>query len=423
MREIGQTTDHALQPHSLTRLSQDSLTANVKLETAIKTLVFSDLIGSTRIVSEVGDDRAARIFRRHDKRIRALLAEYRGVEVERTDGFLAMFDRPIDAVRYALALHPELADISEGAGVVLAARVGIHLGEVVLVPVANGTKPLEAEGITRVVCARLMSLAQAGQTLISRGAFDLAKRASVGTDIAASGVRWQSHGNYVLKGVEFEGESDPIEVCEVGYMGTGPFVRPPDTEKASRVPEPSESAALKIPVPEIRGVPSHRLRPIVKIAITVLVILGLGSTALLLLMPDENAPAREDVVSGPITQPAASSAEVVAALDKADFPAAIAAMQGHPEWSEALAAAREAARLTLAPGTPEEIAASLEDGLSAAEPGEAWRRLLALKLMGSPNADAHLETFRQAHPDALDAIREDAWRAAGRLREAATPSK
>jgi hypothetical protein len=330
-----------------------------------------------------------------------------------------MFDRPIDAVRYALALHPVLEAISQEKGVTLAARVGIHMGEVVLVPVKDGTKPLEAEGITRVVCARLMSLAEGGQTLISRGAFDLAKRASVGTDIAASGVRWQSHGRYVLKGVDFEGESDPIEVCEVGYMGMAPFRQPQDTEKAARVRDSKESAVLQIPVPAIGGVVSHRrMRPVVKIAITVLVLLGIGSTALLLMLPGEQEGragadpfARNSAGSAPAGLPVAA----VEALARGDFSAALAAAQAAGLPDEALATLREAAKLELSASARPGVIAELETGLQELETGQAWRRLLALKLIGAPGADGRLEAFREAHPDAVDSVREEAWKAAGRL--------
>lgn len=395
--------------------------------TQIKTLAFSDLTGSTKIVSQVGDERAAAIFQRHDIEVRALLREHGGVELERTDGFLAMFDRPIDAVRYALGIHPLLEEISSDEGVVLAARVGIHMGEVVLVPVDDGSKPLEAEGITRVVCARLMALAQAGQTLISRGAFDLARRASVGTDIASSGVRWQSHGQYVLKGVEFDGASDPIEVCEVGFMGHAPFEQPPDTEKASRYFRPSQVGVVKIKVPELGILPRQRLVPVIKILIMVLVVLGVVSTTLLLLLPKlgdsssaEQSPfatrASTPSLRDLLTNGDLAAARVAAEARGPEFVALLDGIQG--AVGEALAGQlgpsatgrqrRDAVRQALRPA---------EQG-TLAEPDAAWNRLLYLRITGDETAGERLERIRSHASDFARTPEHDrAWALAGSLWE------
>ena len=43
---------------------------------------------------------------------RDLLARHQGQEIDKTDGFLLLFDRPVEAVRYALAYHDALAALS-----------------------------------------------------------------------------------------------------------------------------------------------------------------------------------------------------------------------------------------------------------------------------------------------------------------------
>ena len=78
---------------------------------AVKTLLLSDLVGSTGLVERLGDERAFEVFGRHDRVARDLLAEYGGREIDKTDGFLHLFDRPIDAVRYAQAYHLSLIHI------------------------------------------------------------------------------------------------------------------------------------------------------------------------------------------------------------------------------------------------------------------------------------------------------------------------
>ena len=117
-------------------------------ERALKTLLVSDLVSSTALVESLGDARAAELFGRHDRLARDLLRAHDGLEIDKTDGFLMLFERPLDAVLYALAYHRAQRELSAAAGVELASRVGIHLGEVYLTrnpadDVARGAKSLE----------------------------------------------------------------------------------------------------------------------------------------------------------------------------------------------------------------------------------------------------------------------------------------
>jgi class 3 adenylate cyclase len=200
----------------------------------LRTLVLTDLVDSTRLVGELGDQRAIDLFRRHDRLARDLLAERGGQEIDKSDGFLLLFERPLDAVSYALAYHAGLLALAEESGLRLLARVGIHLGEVYLrenlpADVARGAKPVEVEGLAKPLAARLMSLAGPGQTLLSAGAFDLSRRAAAGA-LARDDLRWLAHGAYRLKGVE-----EPVEVFEVGLERLSPLQAPADSEKARRV--------------------------------------------------------------------------------------------------------------------------------------------------------------------------------------------
>ena len=67
---------------------------------ALKTLLLADLVNSTALVESMGDDRAAQIFTQCDYLLRDLLVRHNGLEIDKTDGFLLIFDRPIDAVRF-----------------------------------------------------------------------------------------------------------------------------------------------------------------------------------------------------------------------------------------------------------------------------------------------------------------------------------
>src|SRR5262249_29875390 len=137
-------------------------------------------------------------------------------------------------VRYAMAYHRALHDLSAAEGVEVHARVGIHLGEVILRAnssgeVARGAKPIEVEGLAKPVAARLMSVGLAGQTLLSSGAYELAQRGAVGQE-DAQGLMWLAHGHYLLQGVE-----RPLDIFEVGAPGIAPLTAPPDSGKVHRL--------------------------------------------------------------------------------------------------------------------------------------------------------------------------------------------
>lgn len=203
----------------------------------IQTLMLTDLVDSTSLVERLGDQRSLEIFARHDRLARSLLEKWGGREIDKSDGFLLLFKRPADAVRYALEYHAALQELSEVEQVRLRSRVGIHLGEIFLrenphEEVARGAKPLEVEGFAKSTAARVMGLAGGRQTLMSRGAYELAQRALAhATDLP--NIKWMSHGLYRMKGV-----AEPMEICEVGVEGLAPLKRPADASKAVRfVPE------------------------------------------------------------------------------------------------------------------------------------------------------------------------------------------
>ncbi len=211
---------------------------------SIKTLLLIDLVDSTRLVEELGDRRAAEILALHDRLARDLLAHHEGREIDKTDGFLLVFKRPVDAVLYAMRYHGALERLSEEVELAIRARAGIHLGEVILrentpQDVLRGAKPLEVEGLAKPIAARVMSLAGGGQTLLTRGAFDLSRRAiSEGDEEPGRGLRWLSHGKYAFKGV-----ADDLEVFEVGLEGSAPLSPPAGSDKARRIVDQPPAAA------------------------------------------------------------------------------------------------------------------------------------------------------------------------------------
>ncbi|MEO6056084.1 MAG: adenylate/guanylate cyclase domain-containing protein, partial [Gemmatimonadales bacterium] len=213
----------------------------------VKTLLVSDLVDSTGLVERLGDARAAELFRRVDARARRLIQQWDGREIDKTDGFLLLFDRPIHSIRFATAYHASLGELSSEAGTELSARVGIHLGEVFIrenapEDVARGAKPYEVEGLSKAVAARLMSLAEGGQTLLTRAAYDVAHRSTVGSLEDGGPLEWRAHGRYRFKGV-----TEALEVFEVGSPGSAPLAAPANSDKARRLGSESRPGILVLP--------------------------------------------------------------------------------------------------------------------------------------------------------------------------------
>jgi predicted ATPase/class 3 adenylate cyclase len=207
-----------------------------------RALLLTDVVDSTRLSHELGDAAMARLWTEHDRAARDLLRVWRGREIEKTDGLLALFDSAADAVGFASGYHRALAALQ----VPLKARVGIHAGAVTLRETSAedaglGAKRIEVDGLVKPITARVMATALGGQTLLTGDA-----RQALG----ATGLRVLAHGHWRLKGLP-----EPLELFEVGEAGA-PFVPPPDDEKAWRVVRQRD---LWLPVREVRhSLPAER---------------------------------------------------------------------------------------------------------------------------------------------------------------------
>jgi class 3 adenylate cyclase len=145
------------------------------------TVLFTDIVGSTRRAGELGDRRWRELLNVHDELTGRLVEEFGGRLVKTTgDGILATFDGPGRAIQCAAALREELA----GIGVQL--RAGLHTGEVEL-------RGDDVGGIAVHVAARVMAAAKRGEILVSRTVRDL---------VAGSDVTLEDRGMYLLKGIE-----------------------------------------------------------------------------------------------------------------------------------------------------------------------------------------------------------------------------
>ena len=148
----------------------------------LATTLFTDLVGSTETARALGDASWAKALDAHNAAVRRELARYSGEEIDTAgDGFLALFDGPARAIRCGLAIRDALGPLA------LDVRAGVHTGEVER---PAGDKP---RGIAVHVGARIMSLAGAGEVLVSSTTHDL---------VAGSGLEFEDRGEHVLKGIE-----------------------------------------------------------------------------------------------------------------------------------------------------------------------------------------------------------------------------
>jgi class 3 adenylate cyclase len=146
----------------------------------LATVLFTDIVGSTSLASELGDREWLTLRERHNETVRAELERFRGREVDTTgDGFLAVFDGPARAVRAACAMRDGVHELG------LSIRAGVHTGECELLGKDVG-------GLAVHIGARVMAMAGADEVLVSSTVKDL---------VAGSGLAFEDRGSHGLKGV------------------------------------------------------------------------------------------------------------------------------------------------------------------------------------------------------------------------------
>jgi class 3 adenylate cyclase len=149
-------------------------------ERILATILFTDIVGSTAMLEQLGDAAWRRLVLEHNDRIRVEIDNHRGRELATTgDGFLASFDGAARAVRAAAAMTVAVR------GLGLEIRAGLHTGEVELV---GG----QARGVAVHAAARVSALAGAGEVLVSGTTHDL---------LDGSGLTFEDRGTVELKGL------------------------------------------------------------------------------------------------------------------------------------------------------------------------------------------------------------------------------
>jgi class 3 adenylate cyclase len=151
-----------------------------ELERVLATVLFTDIVDSTRRAAEIGDLRWRRVLDSHDRLAQQIVDRHRGNLVKMTgDGILATFDGPGRAVRCALAFGSAAQQIG------LPLRAGLHTGEIEI-------RGEDIGGIAVHAAARVMAKSNANEVLVSRVVTDL---------VAGAGLKFSERGSHQLKGL------------------------------------------------------------------------------------------------------------------------------------------------------------------------------------------------------------------------------
>jgi class 3 adenylate cyclase len=149
-------------------------------ERVLTTIVFTDIVGSTRRAAALGDQRWHDLLDKHDSIVRHELKRFGGREVNTAgDGFVATFNSP----SVAIDCGESIVDAVRVLGIEV--RVGIHAGEVEM-------RGADVAGLAVHIGARVGALAGASEVLVSSTVVEI---------VTGSHRRFVDRGEYELKGV------------------------------------------------------------------------------------------------------------------------------------------------------------------------------------------------------------------------------
>jgi class 3 adenylate cyclase len=164
-------------------------------DSSLRTVLFTDLVGHTEMMSRLGDEAGRAVLREHETVTRDVLKQHGGTEVKTMgDGFMASFGSVTKAVECAVALQRAFA---AREGEPLAVRVGLNAGE-----------PIEEDGdlfgATVILASRIAAKAAGGEILVADTVRGLC---------SGKGFLFADHGEFVAKGFE-----EPVRVYEVSWL-------------------------------------------------------------------------------------------------------------------------------------------------------------------------------------------------------------
>jgi class 3 adenylate cyclase len=144
------------------------------------TILFTDIVGSTSMVAELGDKRWRDLLGSHHALIRKEISRFQGREIDTAgDGFLVAFDRPAQAIYCACSINHSVRNLG------IEIRAGLHLGECEVMDEA-------VRGIAVHIGARVTGKAKSGEVLVTH---------TVRDSVVGSEIRFEDRGSHMLKGI------------------------------------------------------------------------------------------------------------------------------------------------------------------------------------------------------------------------------
>jgi class 3 adenylate cyclase len=166
------------------------------VETAFRTILFTDMEDSTGLTQRLGDTRAMAVLREHDRIVEEALGRHGGSEVKHTgDGVMAAFSSVVGAIESAVQIQRRIAEADDRTG--LRVRIGMSAGEPVM-------ERDDLFGAVVQLAARLCSRAKPGSVVVSSAVHDLA---------LGKGFAFRKRGRLSLKGFD-----EPVDVFEVVWQ-------------------------------------------------------------------------------------------------------------------------------------------------------------------------------------------------------------
>ena len=167
-------------------------------QSVVRTILFTDLVGHTEMMTRLGDKRGREVLREHEGITREAIKGHGGTEVKTMgDGFMASFNGVTKAVECAIALQRAFANRE---GEPLAVRIGLNAGE-----------PIEEDGdlfgATVILASRIAAKAEGGEILVADTIRGLC---------SGKGFLFADRGEFVAKGFE-----EPVRLFEVRWRENG----------------------------------------------------------------------------------------------------------------------------------------------------------------------------------------------------------
>jgi class 3 adenylate cyclase len=173
---------------------------------AFRTVLFTDVEGSTALAQRLGDAKARELLREHERMVREALKSHGGAEVKTMgDGFMASFSSATGALECAIAMQRAFAEHNESAEEPIRVRVGLNAGEPIAEEDPDGRSDLFGTAVNEA--ARITASAKGGEILVA----DVVRQLAKGKDFL-----FADRGEASLKGFD-----EPVRLFEVRWREEG----------------------------------------------------------------------------------------------------------------------------------------------------------------------------------------------------------